>query len=87
MKNRLFNKLYAQAFGYFWLPCPICGQEFGGHEWGSGAAGIPKDGHGTWYGGTSTGVCPDCAPTVIIIRRLIQMGKFDPSYITPPQQP
>jgi hypothetical protein len=33
MKYRLLNKLYAHLFGYFWLPCPQCGQFFGGHEW------------------------------------------------------
>ena len=22
---------YARIFGYFWLPCPICGKMFGGH--------------------------------------------------------
>jgi len=32
MRFRLFNKLYAKLFGYFWLPCPICGRMFGGHE-------------------------------------------------------
>lgn len=30
--NRYINKLYAKLFGYFWLPCPICGEMFGGHE-------------------------------------------------------
>lgn len=30
---RWFNKLYADVFGYFWLPCPRCGRYFGGHEW------------------------------------------------------
>ena len=29
---RFFNKIYAIIFGYFWLPCPICGEYFGGHE-------------------------------------------------------
>lgn len=29
---RLMHKLYAHAFGYFWLPCPVCGEPFGGHE-------------------------------------------------------
>ena len=29
---RFLNKLYANLFGYFWLPCPICGRMFGGHE-------------------------------------------------------
>jgi hypothetical protein len=30
--GRFFHRLYAYLFGYFWLPCPICGQRFGGHE-------------------------------------------------------
>ena len=34
MKRRLLNKVYARLRGHFWLPCPICGQMFGGHEWG-----------------------------------------------------
>lgn len=29
---RLLHKLYANLFGYFWLPCPVCRKEFGGHE-------------------------------------------------------
>ena len=33
MKFRTLNKWYANLFGYFWLPCHICGQYFGGHEW------------------------------------------------------
>lgn len=49
---RLFQFLYAKLFGYFWLPCPICGKNFGGHEK-----------HGSlmtsWDGGIMT--CPDCA--------------------------
>ena len=32
--NRLYNRLYAFVNGYFWLPCPICEEEFGGHERG-----------------------------------------------------
>lgn len=30
---RFLHKLYAKFFGYFWLPCPLCGRYFGGHEW------------------------------------------------------
>ena len=30
--SRLLNKIYANLSGYFWLPCPICGRMFGGHE-------------------------------------------------------
>ena len=29
---RWLNRVYAGALGYFWIPCPICGQMFGGHE-------------------------------------------------------
>jgi hypothetical protein len=33
---RLLHRLWAWAAGYFWLPCPVCKQEFGGHEWPQG---------------------------------------------------
>ena len=29
---RFLHKWYARLNGYFWLPCPICGRMFGGHE-------------------------------------------------------
>lgn len=29
---RIIHKIYANAFGYFWLPCPVCKEHFGGHE-------------------------------------------------------
>lgn len=32
MKFRTLNKLYANLLGYFWLPCHICNQPFGGHQ-------------------------------------------------------
>jgi hypothetical protein len=58
MKNRTFNKMYARLNGYFWLPCPLCGQHFGGHEWSHGnkCSSIPKPGSP----GTGMGICPDC---------------------------
>jgi len=33
---RWINRIYARVFGYFWIPCPICGRDFGGHECGKG---------------------------------------------------
>ncbi len=30
---RFLHRFYAVLMGYFWLPCPICGEYFGGHEW------------------------------------------------------
>lgn len=32
MLPRFAHKAYAKAMGYFWLPCPVCGRMFGGHE-------------------------------------------------------
>jgi len=29
---RTLNKWYAYLMGYFWIPCPMCGRMFGGHE-------------------------------------------------------
>ncbi len=29
---RLCHRFYAFLFGYFWRPCPECGDNFGGHE-------------------------------------------------------
>lgn len=29
---RWLHHLWADLFGYFWLPCPVCGKHFGGHE-------------------------------------------------------
>lgn len=42
---RLAHKLYANLFGYFWLPCPVCGEHFGGHEVSafSGAVIVEKE--------------------------------------------
>lgn len=59
MKLRALNKLYAAVMGYFWLPCPLCKQEFGGHEWRDidgkpSFIFIPGSHH------SSEGICPDC---------------------------
>ena len=29
---RLLHRAYAASRGYFWLPCVLCGREYGGHE-------------------------------------------------------
>lgn len=49
LDDRETSHAFASARGYFWLPCPCCGNHFGGHEWD----GTSVDGHG--------GVCPWCA--------------------------
>ena len=48
---RWLNRCYAFIGGYFWLPCPICGRYFGGHEWSESL----------YLGyGSGRGTCPWC---------------------------
>lgn len=55
LKHRWWARFRAAIGGYFFLPCPICGEMFGGHEWKGGSIypypGSP--GHGV-------GICPAC---------------------------
>jgi len=30
---RICHKMWADFFGYFWCPCPVCGEYWGGHEY------------------------------------------------------
>ncbi|SLG32831.1 Uncharacterised protein [Mycobacteroides abscessus subsp. abscessus] len=50
---RHVHRRYAQEHGYFWLPCPLCGRHFGGHE--------ITDSVPTGEAGTSQGICPMCS--------------------------
>jgi C4-type Zn-finger protein len=52
---RWMHKAYAFAFGYFWLPCPVCGRMFGGHERPYGSVPHPTEPH------TRRITCPNCA--------------------------
>ena len=50
---------YADTHNYFWLPCPLCGEPHGGHEWrGYSPSSIPVPDEP----GLSTGICyrPAC---------------------------
>jgi hypothetical protein len=53
---RIFNRIYALLFGYFWLSCRRCGRKFGGHECGEGS--IYKNGQ--WWA-----VCKFCDEELI----------------------
>ena len=57
---RLAHLNYAAAHGYFWIPCPLCGYEFGGHEWrhidGKRASVYLNSAKPT----TGTAICPPC---------------------------
>jgi hypothetical protein len=33
--GRALAAVTAKTGGWFWLPCTLCGIEYGGHEWGS----------------------------------------------------
>ena len=53
--TRSYNEAYANAKGYYWLPCVVCGAHHGGHQRGGTRMT-------TWGMGTSTcvacyGVC------------------------------
>jgi len=55
MKSRWLARLKAWWLGYFWLPCPVCGENFAGFEKGSYCIQVD------WWG-TSKCVCdkPKC---------------------------
>lgn len=57
---RWMHHLYANVLGYFWLPCALCGRNWGGHEWRDidGKPSViadPESGAGRF-----TGICPAC---------------------------
>lgn len=33
-ERREIQRTYALENGFFWMPCPLCRRDFGGHEWG-----------------------------------------------------
>lgn len=50
--SRLYHRARAFFTGRFWLPCPVCHREFGGHEKGGGIFWTNNS------GGQIT--CPNC---------------------------
>jgi len=53
---RWWHWLRSQVRGYFWLPCPLCGRMFGGHEWHHRGQDVPTGEHGV-----GAAICPWCA--------------------------
>lgn len=51
---RAFHRRYATRHGYFWIPCPLCKREYGGHEIRDF---IPDPTLGEGFG---IGICPRC---------------------------
>ena len=60
--DRKAHETYAKRYGYFWLPCPICGEEFGGHEWAAETSWVTLP---TGRPGVRQGVCSACSAAII----------------------
>lgn len=54
-RPRAPHRWYANLVGYFWIPCPLCGEFFGGQE----ATGVAVDSVGRPPNEGSL-VCPRC---------------------------
>ena len=51
---RIFHRIYAWIFGYFWLKFPVCSMYFGGHEISNRLTAVLISDDGRQYD-----VCPD----------------------------
>lgn len=58
--TRWMHHLYANLNGKFWLPCPRCGREFGGHEWNTNEVGSYIIDETEVCGSIHRGTCPNC---------------------------
>jgi hypothetical protein len=79
--DRAMAKRIAAINGYFWLPCPACGQHFGGHEVfrvGGHECGLPCNwdtaDNGMVYAVDSKGICPDCTAAGVGCRAYAEHG-------------
>lgn len=63
---RSVHRWWANRAPFFWLPCSLCGREYGGHEWrdiGGKSSRVPdplnppKSPNGPFM---SVGICPVC---------------------------
>lgn len=59
---RAWHRRYATWFGYFWLPCPLCREPSGGHEWRPYRGRVDSIPDPAYPPGTgrSIGICPRC---------------------------
>lgn len=66
------NKLYAKMFGYFWTDCPVCQNEFGGHQWKTNKK------HSSLATGPSSSiaVCPKCVGSQFVIEQNRKISNF-----------
>ncbi len=71
-RPRWVQRVWARVFGYFWAPCPECGQMYGGHETARGRVHVyvpEKDG--------SFVVCRRCGPVVSAREWQRFLGRID----------
>ena len=72
---RFLHKAYADFFGYFWKPCPLCTKEFGGHEYSG--AGINQEwlacGANSYLFGDGT-IIPVGPTNVIVCKNCVQLA-------------
>ncbi len=57
--SKAIRRATAARMGAFWLPCPVCREEFGGHEWRRASGHddcIPELDNPR----SGTGICPTC---------------------------
>jgi hypothetical protein len=55
--RRWIARAYARANGFYWAPCPVCGEYSGGHESPRGHVRLPDTDENQ-----TVSTCPDCAP-------------------------
>jgi hypothetical protein len=80
-RDRAMAEEVARAAGKFWLPCPLCGTPFGGHEW-TVINGHRKDVPDKWTTDemgivekiSGKGICPDCTAQGLGCKRHIEIG-------------
>ena len=65
-RPRILNFMWAAWFWYFWLPCPLCNKNFGGHEWKESLICSDSSGRGT---------CPQCIDETNEINKLNLLRK------------
>lgn len=69
---RFVHRLWAWLRGYFWIPCPICSREFGGHERKGGLLYLE---HPLYTDGTSMLVCRNCGKEALA-RNKANYGRY-----------
>jgi hypothetical protein len=82
-RNRALAKMAATLGGFFWMPCPACGVEFGGHEWGDvnghfadRPENVRRVTDGRIVSFTGSGICPDCTEKGVGCRAHAEIGRF-----------